>query len=96
MLAQHVVNAISLGGVYALLALGLDIVFSIIGLINFAHGELMTVSGYALLGCLLLGLPVAVAVAVAIGIAMLAALAMERVKGEFQEKTWRAFWRMFD
>jgi branched-chain amino acid transport system permease protein len=78
-LAQHVVNAISLGGVYALLALGLAVVFSIVGLINFAHGELMTVSGYALLASLLLGLPVPVAVAIAIGVAVLAALAMERI-----------------
>ena len=55
MLLQHVVNAISLGGIYALLALGLAIVFSIVGLINFAHGELMTVTGYAMLGALFSG-----------------------------------------
>ncbi|MBL9048215.1 MAG: branched-chain amino acid ABC transporter permease, partial [Tabrizicola sp.] len=33
---QQVLNAISLGGIYALLALGLAVVFSIVGLINFA------------------------------------------------------------
>ncbi len=49
MLLQQIINAISLGGIYALLALGLAIVFSITGLINFAHGELMTLSGYGLL-----------------------------------------------
>ncbi len=79
MLLQHVVNAISLGGIYALLALGLAIVFSIVGLINFAHGELMTVAGYAMLGALLFGMPFPAAVLMAIATAALAAMAMERV-----------------
>ncbi len=43
MVVQQIINAISLGGVYALLALGLAIVFSIVGLINFAHGELFMI-----------------------------------------------------
>src|SRR5687767_8262576 len=79
MLLQHVVNAISLGGIYALLALGLAIVFSIVGLINFAHGELMTVTGYAMLGALLFGVPFPAAVLMAVMTAALAAIAMERV-----------------
>lgn len=79
MLTQQIVNAISLGGVYALLALGLAIVFSIVGLINFAHGELMTVSGYALFASLLLGLPFPAAVLIAIATGAGAAILMERV-----------------
>jgi branched-chain amino acid transport system permease protein len=79
MLLQHIVNAISLGGIYALLALGLAIVFSIIGLINFAHGELMTVAGYSLFGALLFGAPFPAAVMIAVIVAALAAVAMERV-----------------
>ncbi|MDE1172767.1 MAG: branched-chain amino acid ABC transporter permease [Parvibaculaceae bacterium] len=43
---QQVINALSVGSEYALLALGLAIVFSIIGLVNFAHGELITLAGY--------------------------------------------------
>ncbi|MBN9217333.1 MAG: branched-chain amino acid ABC transporter permease [Mesorhizobium sp.] len=79
MIAQQIINAVSLGGVYALLALGLAIVFSIVGLINFAHGELMTLSGYALLAALVFGLPFPVAVLVAVSCGALAAVAMERV-----------------
>ncbi|WP_425417672.1 branched-chain amino acid ABC transporter permease [Oricola indica] len=45
---QQAMNAFSLGGEYALLALGLAIVFSVMGLVNFAHGELITVGGYAM------------------------------------------------
>lgn len=79
MVAQQIINAVSLGGVYALLALGLAMVFSIVGLINFAHGELMTVSGYAMLASLLLGFPFPVAVIVAIAGGALSAVAMERI-----------------
>ena len=45
-LVQHLINTLSLGSTYALLALGLAMVFSILGLVNFAHGELVTVAGY--------------------------------------------------
>ena len=76
---QQTVNAVSLGGTYALLALGLAIVFSIMGMINFAHGELMTISGYTLFYCGLAGVPFIVSVPLAILVAMLAAMAMERI-----------------
>lgn len=79
MILQQVINAISLGGVYALLALGLAIVFSIVGLINFAHGELMTVSGYALLAALLAGFSFPIAVVIAVAAGALAAVILERI-----------------
>lgn len=50
---QQAMNALSLGGEYALLALGLAIVFSVMGLVNFAHGDLITVGGYAMFFALL-------------------------------------------
>lgn len=76
---QQLVNAISLGGIYALLALGLAVVFSIVGLINFAHGELMTVAGYGLFFAIgvSLGLPIAIVIAILGAVAM--ALLIERV-----------------
>lgn len=76
---QQTVNALALGGTYALLALGLAVVFSIMGLINFAHGELMTISGYTLMYCGIKGVPFAVSVPLAISAAVLAAVAMERI-----------------
>lgn len=79
LLLQQTVNAIALGGTYALLALGLAVVFSIMGLINFAHGELMTIAGYTLMYCGLAGIPFSIAIALAIGAAMLAAVVMEMV-----------------
>ncbi|MBL4786756.1 MAG: branched-chain amino acid ABC transporter permease [Cohaesibacteraceae bacterium] len=76
---QQTVNAIALGGTYALLALGLAVVFSIMGLINFAHGELMTISGYVLMYCGLAAVPFPIAVILAIAAAVFAAIAMERI-----------------
>ena len=43
---QFLVSFLSLGGVYALLALGLVVVFGLLGFLNFAHGDLMALFGY--------------------------------------------------
>ena len=40
--SQQLINCISLGGTYALIALGLALVDSILHLVNFAHGEILT------------------------------------------------------
>jgi branched-chain amino acid transport system permease protein len=44
--AQHVANALSLGAIYALVALGYTMVYGIIDLINFAHGEVFMIGGF--------------------------------------------------
>lgn len=76
---QQAVNAISLGATYALLALGLAMVLNILGLVNFAHGELVTVSAYGMLGAHALGLPFLVMVPVGIISAIVVALIMDQV-----------------
>ncbi|WP_069300569.1 branched-chain amino acid ABC transporter permease [Neptunicoccus sediminis] len=76
---QQTVNALALGGTYALLALGLAVVFSIMGLINFAHGELMTIAGYVLMYCGIAGVSFVVAVPLALMASVLAAVLMERI-----------------
>jgi branched-chain amino acid transport system permease protein len=45
---QFVIDTLSLGGAYALMALGLVIVYGILRLVNFAYGELIMVAGYTL------------------------------------------------
>jgi branched-chain amino acid transport system permease protein len=76
--AQQVINWLTLGGIYALLALGIAVVFSILGLINFAHGELVTISGYSMVVLVSLGLPWALIIPLSILAAMIAAVLMER------------------
>jgi branched-chain amino acid transport system permease protein len=76
-LLQTSVDAISLGALYALITLGMAIVFSIMRLVNFAHGELLMIAGYALIafGSVPLGLMIIATLVVVV----VAALAMERV-----------------
>jgi branched-chain amino acid transport system permease protein len=43
---QQLINGITLGGMYALIALGYTMVYGVIQLINFAHGEFFAAGGY--------------------------------------------------
>src|SRR3954454_11228539 len=43
---QDVLNGLSIGGVYAVFALGYTLVFSILGIINFAHAAVFTLGAY--------------------------------------------------
>ena len=78
-IVQFVVSSLSLGGLYALMALGLVIVYGILRLINFAYGELVMVGGYSLL---ILGKtvwPWIFVAALSVAMAVLASVLMERV-----------------
>ena len=75
-LVQILVDAVSVGSLYALTALGIGLIFGVMRLINFAHGELITLAAYALLG--LSGMPVPVMIFGAIAVAVLLALITER------------------
>ncbi len=77
MIGQHVADAISVGSLYALLALGIALIFGILGLVNFAHGSLIMVTGFAVVELGDPPWPVVVAVAIAVPAAL--ALAIERV-----------------
>lgn len=73
---QNLVNALSLGSLYALFALGIAVIFGIMGLINFAHGELIMIGGYAIV---LISAPFPVTVLISGALVVLVALAMERL-----------------
>ncbi len=76
---QQGINALSLGSTYALLALGLAMVFSILGLVNFAHGELVTVAAYTMYLENKQGVPFVLQVPSAVLAAAIAAVLMERI-----------------
>ncbi len=48
MVLEFIINTLSLGSLYALLALGLVLVYGILKLVNFAYGEYIMIAGYAL------------------------------------------------
>lgn len=74
---QNLIDAISLGSVYALAALGIGLIFSIMRLINFAHGELIMVGGFVIYA--LAGNPMIVMALSAIIVVTILALGMERI-----------------
>lgn len=47
MFLQQLINGLSLGSIYALIALGYTMVYGIVKLINFAHGDIMMMGAYA-------------------------------------------------
>ncbi|WP_321315006.1 branched-chain amino acid ABC transporter permease [Halarcobacter sp.] len=73
---QQMVNGFSLGSMYALIAIGYTMVYGVLRLINFAHGDIMMVGaflGYAFIAIFGLPFPLAVLLAV-IGSALLGML----------------------
>jgi branched-chain amino acid transport system permease protein len=46
LLAQQLINGLILGSIYGLIAIGYTMVYGIIGMINFAHGEIYMISAY--------------------------------------------------
>jgi branched-chain amino acid transport system permease protein len=69
MLAQQFINAVSVGGVYALFALGFTLVFGVLGVVNLAHGAVFMLGAYsALQAVVLLQLPLPAAILIAMAI----------------------------
>ena len=64
---QQMLNGFSLGSMYALIAIGYTMVYGVLRLINFAHGDIMMVGGFlGYFGMSVLGLPFGAAVLLAI------------------------------
>lgn len=88
-LPQQLINGLTLGGVYALIAIGYTMVYGILGMLNFAHGEIYMIGGFAGWWVLHLltrnnvvvmnaALVIALMIVVAMGVAGLAGMLAER------------------
>lgn len=76
---QHLANGISLGSLYALIAIGYTMVYGILRLINFAHGDLLMIASYvAYYGVLIFTLPWPVSFLLAIVLTTLVGVLIER------------------
>jgi branched-chain amino acid transport system permease protein len=79
---QQLINGLVLGSIYALVALGYTMVYGILELINFAHGEVTMIgalTALAVIGALLgagVALPGALIVLIALGVAMLTCMTL--------------------
>lgn len=80
MVLQQIINGVSIGAVYALVAVGYSLVYSILKFSNFAHGGIMMLGSYfGYLALTRLGLPFQVALPLAIVGAGLLAILNERI-----------------
>jgi branched-chain amino acid transport system permease protein len=74
--AQTLVDAVGLGAVYALMAVGIGLVFGVLRLVNFAYGQLIMVGAYVL--AFTSSWPVALSVLACFAVVVALSLAMER------------------
>ena len=82
---QQLINGVTLGSIYGLIAIGYTMVYGIIGMINFAHGDIFMIGAFmALIFIILLGLTISASVAVlmlALILVLVIAMALTSVYG---------------
>jgi len=76
---QVQVDAVGLGAIYALMAVGIGLVFGVMRLVNFAYGQLIMAGAFALAFASDHDWPVAVGIALCFAVVLALSLAMERV-----------------
>ena len=75
---QHCLTGVSLGGAYALIAIGYTMVYGILRLINFAHGEIFMMAGYFMVFAMS-SMPWQIAVPLVIIVTVVLGVTIERV-----------------
>ena len=79
---QQLINGIALGSIYGLIAIGYTMVYGIIGMINFAHGDIFMVGGFIALIAFLCLVAIGVsAVPIALFLVLLIAMALAALYG---------------
>jgi branched-chain amino acid transport system permease protein len=79
-LLQLITNGLLLGGIYALISIGLTLIFGVVRVINFAHGELLMLSMYiAYFSHILLGLNPYLSLLIGIPLMFLAGMAIDQL-----------------
>jgi branched-chain amino acid transport system permease protein len=76
---QTIADAFGLGGMYALMAVGIGLVFGVLRLVNFAYGQLVMAGAYALAFAYERGWPVWSGILLCFGVVVVLSLAMDRV-----------------
>ena len=77
---NHLINGVSLGSIYAIIALGYTMVYGIAKMLNFAHGDVIMIGAYvALISMTQAGMPPAAAVVIAVCVCTLLGIVIERI-----------------
>ena len=77
-LAQYLLSGITIGAIYALVALGFSIIFNASHVINFAQGEFVMIGGMSTASLIGAGLPLPLAIVAAVIVAAAMGLALEK------------------
>ena len=73
---QQTVNGLTLGSIYGMIAIGFTMVYGIIGMINFAHGDVFMLGGFAALIAYLVLIAIFASVPVAVALVVMMAIAI--------------------
>ena len=77
---SYLINGISLGSIYAIIALGYTMVYGIARMLNFAHGDIIMVGGFAIFTIVsTMGLPPLLGILVAVAVCTVLGVTIERV-----------------
>ena len=76
---QTLAVAVGLGSIYALMAVGIGLVFGVLRLVNFAYGQLVMAGAYALAFASERGWPVSVGILLCFGVVLALSLLMDRI-----------------
>jgi branched-chain amino acid transport system permease protein len=76
---QTLADALGLGGIYALMAVGIGLVFGVLRLVNFAYGQLVMAGAYSLAYAYERGWPVWVGILLCFGVVVALSLVMDRI-----------------
>jgi branched-chain amino acid transport system permease protein len=77
---DYTVNGLVIGNIYALLAIGLALIFGVANLINFAHGSVYTIGAYVGWACVtFFGTPLPLTIAIVLFATALVGIAIERL-----------------
>lgn len=77
---NYLINGLSLGSVYAIIALGYTMVYGIAKMLNFAHGDIIMVGAYIIFNCMNgLGMPPLVAILAAMALCTVLGIVIEKV-----------------
>ncbi len=76
---EQLINGLNTGSIYALIALGYTMVYGIAKMLNFAHGDVIMVSGYVLIACLSAGMQPIIALLVTVLACVVLGVVIEKV-----------------
>lgn len=77
---QHMISGLNVGSIYALIALGYTMVYGIVRLINFAHGDILMMGAYfAFIGIAIVRLPFGIVLVISMALCAIAGMLIDRI-----------------